>query len=232
MWSSREGVTTNLAALARGTSYQFFRRPNHADVTLSETAMKILVVDDDSLVRLIVRGGLKALGHEVVACESGAQAWSILRESQFHLLVTDWSMPEMDGIELTQMVRKVPRESYTYVIMLTGHESREDYLKAVRAGVDAFLVKPLDGALLEAQVSIAERIVGLQNHAKQMESIMTVCSYCKRVRDKNEWISMERYVANEFKTLPSHTFCPSCFAEKFEPELSHPAFSPEGITIR
>ena len=71
--------------------------------------MRILVVDDDSLICLIVRGGLKALGHEVVACESGAQAWSILRESQFQLLVTDWSMPEMDGIELTQMVRKVPR---------------------------------------------------------------------------------------------------------------------------
>ena len=61
---------------------------------------------------------------------------------------------------------------------------------------------------------------------------MTVCSYCKRVRDKNEWVSMERYVAQEFKTLPSHTFCPSCFSEKVEPAIKQLGFSTKELGLR
>jgi DNA-binding response OmpR family regulator len=194
--------------------------------------MKILVVDDDALVRMIVTAGLKQLKHDVVACETGKQAWEILRTADFPIMITDWSMPEMDGLELTEHLRKTPRESYTYVIMLTGHGSREDYLRGVKAGVDAFLVKPLDGAMLEAQLNIATRIVGLQNHAKRLESIMTVCSYCKRVRNATEWVDMEQYVAKELKTAPSHTFCPTCFHDKVEPEMKALGLSTDDLGIR
>lgn len=191
--------------------------------------MRILIADDDPLIRMIVSGGMKVLGHEVVACESGAQAWKALQESSFQVLITDWSMPEMDGIELTKAARKMQRESYLYVIMLTGHGTREHYLTGVKAGADAFLIKPLDGALLEAQLSIATRIVGLQAHTKRMESIMTVCSYCKKVRSNDEWVNMEEYIAKEFKTLPSHTYCPTCFAEKVGPEMKALGLSTEGL---
>ena len=194
--------------------------------------MKILVVDDDPLIRMIVGAGLKALKHDVVACETGAQAWSVLKTSAFPVMITDWSMPEMDGIQLTQALRSAPRESYTYVIMLTGHNTREDYLTGVKAGVDAFLVKPMDGALLEAQLSIAARIVGLQNHTKRLESIMTVCSYCKRVHNKDGWVDMEQYIEHEFKTLPSHTFCPSCFTERVEPEMKQLGLSTDNLDLR
>jgi DNA-binding response OmpR family regulator len=134
--------------------------------------MKIMVVDDDPDIRMIVHGGLRALGHEVVACESGEQAWKVLQTTAFPLLITDWLMPGIDGLQLTQLVRRAARDSYTYVIMLTAKGKREDYLTAVKAGVDAFLSKPLDGAVLEAQVSIAIRIIGLQAHAKKLEAIV------------------------------------------------------------
>src|SRR3954470_20241021 len=111
--------------------------------------MKILIADDDPILRMIVSGGLRVLGHDLVVCETGAKAWEAFQKSPFQVLVTDWSMPELDGIELTQAVRKVPRASYTSVIMLTGHGTRKEYLTAIRAGVDSLLVKPLDGALLE-----------------------------------------------------------------------------------
>src|SRR3954469_25909552 len=106
--------------------------------------MKILIADDDAVVRMIVTAGLKALKHDVVACETGEQAWKELQKSHYPVLITDWSMPEMDGIQLTQALRKTPRAQYTYVIMLTGHGRREDYLAGVKAGVDSFLTKPLD----------------------------------------------------------------------------------------
>jgi DNA-binding response OmpR family regulator len=193
--------------------------------------MKVLVVDDDPVLRAVVGAGLKALKHDVTACDGGAKAWEALKQAHFPVVITDWNMPDMNGIQLTQALRATPRESYTYVIMLTGKGTREDYLTGVRSGVDAFLVKPLDGAMLEAQVTIAARIVGLQDHAKRLESIMTVCSYCKKVRDEKGWVDMEQYIKSEFKTLPSHTFCPTCFHEKVEPEMKQLGLSTEGLGI-
>ena len=192
--------------------------------------MRILVADDDPVIRMVVTGGLQAGGHEVTACESGAQAWDVFRKSPFPVVITDWAMPGLDGLQLTQLVRRATSDAYTYVIMLTGKGKREDYLMGVQAGVDAFLVKPLDGAVLEAQITIATRILGLEAHAKRLEAIMTVCSYCKRVKYHGDWVSMENYVAREFKTRPSHGFCPTCFREKVEPDMRELGVSTEGIT--
>jgi phosphoserine phosphatase RsbU/P len=200
--------------------------------TPQQERMKVLVVDDDPVIRTVVSAGLKALKHEVVSADGGRKAWELLSASHFPVMITDWTMPDMSGIELIQALRAAPRDSYTYSIILTGKGKREDYLTGVRAGADAFLVKPLDGAMLEAQLSIAARIVGLQEHAARLESIMTVCSYCKKVRDDSEWVPMEQYIKQEFKTLPSHTFCPACFHEKVEPEMKQLGLSTEGLRIK
>ncbi|HET9423997.1 MAG TPA: response regulator [Gemmatimonadaceae bacterium] len=194
--------------------------------------MKVLVVDDDPVLRAVVSAGLKALKHDVTAVDGGVKAWEQLRQGHFPVMITDWAMPDMNGIQLTQALRAAPRDSYTYVIMLTGKGTREDYLTGVRAGVDSFLIKPLDGAMLEAQLTIASRIVGLQEHARRLESIMTVCSYCKRVREEQGWVDMEQYIKREFKTLPSHTFCPTCFHDKVEPEMRQMGLSTEGLEVK
>ena len=191
--------------------------------------MKILAVDDDPIVLGIVKAGLTGLGHKVVACENGADGWDAFKQSEFSIVVTDWDMPYLDGLQLTDLVRMARRDRYTYVIMLTGMSKREHYLQGLAAGADAFLVKPLDGALLEAQVAIGERIVGLEAHTKQLEAIITVCSHCKRVKDDVEWVSLEDYVMRRFKTKPSHGYCPDCFDTKVAPELRELGISPDGI---
>jgi sigma-B regulation protein RsbU (phosphoserine phosphatase) len=196
------------------------------------SGMRVLVVDDDPVIRAVVGAGLKALKHEVTSVESGTRAWEVLLQEHFPVVILDWQMPGMDGIQLTKTLRAAPRASYTYVIMLTGHSKREDFLTGVRAGVDAFLTKPLDGALLEAQLTIASRIVGLQDHTKRLESIMTVCSYCKKVRSDDEWMPMEQYVKEELKTLPSHTFCPTCFKDKVEPEMRQFGIDTQGLDFK
>ena len=103
------------------------------------------------------------------------------------------------------------------------------FLEGLRAGADAFLVKPVDGALLEAQIAIARRILNLQAHAQQLEAIMTVCSHCKRVRDEGGWVSMEDYVVRRFKSRPSHTYCPECFETKVGPELRDLGIPTDGM---
>jgi two-component system cell cycle response regulator len=134
--------------------------------------VKILVADDDPMLRTIVSAGLKAGGHEVVAAGHGGQAWAAFQKQPFPVVVTDWLMPELDGLQLTQLIRRAPIDSYTYIIMLTGKTKRDDFLLGVKAGVDAFLMKPLDGAVLEAQVRIAERILGLQARARKLEATL------------------------------------------------------------
>ena len=191
--------------------------------------MKILAVDDDPIVLKVVTVGMKALGHKVVACEHGAQAWEAFRSSDFSVVITDWDMPYLDGIELTELVRKARRQTYTYVIMLTGMSKREHYLKGLAAGADAFLVKPLDGALLEAQVAIASRILNREAHTAQLEAIVTVCSHCKRVKDDVEWVTMEEYMTRRFRQKPSHGYCPECFETKVAPEMRELGISTEGL---
>jgi phosphoserine phosphatase RsbU/P len=192
--------------------------------------MKILVADDDPVVRTIVTSGLKALGHSVVGVDDGAKAWATYKQAEFPVVVTDWQMPEVDGLQLTQLVRRARRDNYTYVVMLTGKGKREDYLMAVKAGVDAFLVKPLDGAMLEAQITIATRILNLQAHTRQLEAMMTVCAHCKRVKEKSNWVSMEQYIVHTYKTRPSHGYCPQCFEEKVAPEMRELGISTEGLS--
>ena len=189
--------------------------------------MKILVVDDDAIVVTIVTAGLAAAGHDVVAFRSGDEAWEAFKREHYPIVVTDWSMPGLDGIELTRMIRRTPQPAYTYIIMLTGHNQRDHYLVAVDSGVDAFLVKPVDGAILEAQITIAQRILGREAHTKRLETIMTVCSLCKRVAREGKWIPMEKYVAEALRTVPERSYCDNCMTDKVEPELAR-----LGITMR
>ena len=191
--------------------------------------MRILVADDDPTIRLLVESGLRAGGHDVVAVETGSEAWATYKREAFPIVVTDWMMPGLDGLQLTALIRKTPRDAYTYVVMLTGRSKREDYLKAVQAGVDALLPKPLDGPMLEAQISIATRILGLQAHARQLESLMTVCSHCKRVKDKGHWVGLDEYVHEHYQVKQSHGYCPTCFEERVAPELRELGIPTEGL---
>lgn len=132
--------------------------------------MRILVADDDPVIRAIVTTGLKANGHQVSACTNGEDAWDRFCQEPYPMIITDWSMPALDGIELTRRIRALAQQAYTYVIMLTVNVRREHYLAAVKAGVDAFLAKPVDGAILEAQVTIGQRILGRESYIRQLEA--------------------------------------------------------------
>lgn len=191
--------------------------------------MKILTAEDDATFRLILTAKLKKLGHEVVATATGLEAWTAFRAGYYPILITDWMMPELDGMMLSTMVRAKPHENYTYIIMLASRGGKENFLEAMKAGVDDFIPKPPDEEELAARLLVAKRIVSVQNHVKRLESIMSVCSYCKKVRgDNNQWEGMEEYVAAHFQALPSHTFCPTCYALNVKPEMERLGIKPEG----
>ena len=106
--------------------------------------MKILIAEDDRVSRIVLTELLTKNGHEVIAVENGQLAWDLFSSHPVPMLISDWMMPVMDGLELCRRIRAEKRASYTYVILLTALSGKANYLEGMQAGADDFVVKPFD----------------------------------------------------------------------------------------
>lgn len=178
--------------------------------------MKILIAEDDAASRMILKAMLQRAGHEVVAMENGRTAWDTWCIEFFPVVISDWDMPELDGLGLCRNIRRMGDERYTYMILLTARGGKANYLEAIEAGADDFLTKPADDEQLLARLHVAERILGLRRHMKQLESLLPVCAWCKKIRDEDgDWNQMENYISRlNSGTRFTHGSCPEC-AEAF-----------------
>jgi len=189
--------------------------------------MKILIVDDDSTTRLVLGATLSRLGHEVLTAEDGTSAWAIIREQPIEVLLTDWNMPGMNGLELCRQVRAAPGTKYTYVILLTVLDGREYFLKGMEAGADDFITKPWDEQQLAARLRVAERLLHLQSEVTVLSGLLPICSYCKSIRDdQNYWQQLEAYVSTRTDARFSHSICPKCYKERVLPEFERLGIPP------
>ena len=121
--------------------------------------MKILVAEDDAVARLYLKAMLRRLGHEVILCVDGRSALEAFAEHRPYVVISDWMMPEMDGLELCQRIRAKELDHYTYFILETARNGTEDFRLAMDAGVDDFLCKPLKRDELSTRLRVAERII-------------------------------------------------------------------------
>jgi two-component system cell cycle response regulator len=137
--------------------------------------MRVLIAEDSVVARKLLERNLQQLGYEIVATEDGAQAWEAYQQAPTPIVITDWEMPQMNGVELCRAIRQHPTEQYTYLMMLTARGQKEDKLEALDAGADAFLSKPLDIAELQANLRVAERILqaeaDLQAQKRQLQDL-------------------------------------------------------------
>lgn len=124
--------------------------------------MQILAVDDNSFHLTVLEHALAQLGHTAVFANSGEQALNVLRRGEIHLVITDWEMPGMDGLDLCRALRREDFNGYVYLIVLTGREGTKSRREGLNAGADAFLNKPLDTDELEVCLKTAERILALE----------------------------------------------------------------------
>ena len=115
--------------------------------------MKILVVDDFSTMRRIVKGLLKDLGFEnVTEADDGTTALPLLKSEKFDLLITDWNMPGMSGMELLRHVRADEHISKLPVLMLTAEAKRDQIIEAAQAGVSGYVIKPFTAVTLKEKI--------------------------------------------------------------------------------
>jgi len=182
--------------------------------------MKILVAEDDLIASRVLEAELVKLGHEPLIATDGESAWQILQSGPVRVVVSDWQMPRLNGLELCRRVRQ--REGdYVYFILLTQMVASGHNLQAAtEAGVDDFLGKPIDPGQLWMRLRVAERILGFTTEVRQLESFLPICSYCRKVRDdKNYWQKIEQYINTRTGTNFSHGICPDCMESVMRPQL-------------
>lgn len=125
-------------------------------------AWRILLVDDEPTQRLIMARLLKRAGYQVETAGHGKEALEKIEAGDFQLMITDWEMPEMDGIALCRALRASPGKGYIYTILLTARDAIEHVVTGLQAGADDYLTKPVIEPELMARLNTGRRIVTLE----------------------------------------------------------------------
>lgn len=183
--------------------------------------MNILIAEDDFISRKLLTNILEGLGHDVMAASDGEEAWRMYRATPTRIVISDWLMPKMDGIGLVQNIREHPKSDYTYIIMLTANVGqRENYIKAMKAGVDDFLAKPLDRIELSIRLEVAQRILTATSRIDSLENMLTICAYTKKINFPDEgWQTIEEFLQKHLGITLSHGVEPSYYEKVIRPQL-------------
>ncbi len=182
--------------------------------------MKILAIEDQPMAALQLAATLKALGHEAELVNDSGAAWARLVQGEHRIVVSDWRMPKVDGLELCRMVRQRGGDYVYFILISTTKITKQTRDEALAAGVDDFLTKPVDPDELGMRLHVAQRIIGFAAQVKQLESFLPICGYCKKVRDDGAyWREIEAYLSEHRGTQLSHGVCPDCYDRVLVPQL-------------
>lgn len=187
--------------------------------------MRVLIADDDEIALELLEHTLLQAGHEVVKVNNGRAALEQIRTGEFRMLISDWEMPEMDGIELCKRVRERHYGGYTYVILVTSNDGCDNVVAGLEAGADDFLSKPFQPSELCVRLRAGERLLSLESRnlmifalAKLAESrdpetgahLERMREYCKLIAEtlshkpEHEHIVDGEYVQSIYLTSPLH----------------------------
>ena len=160
-------------------------------------AMKILLAEDDPVQRRLIQSTLRAWGYTTEVCEDGSSAWARIESGAApNLIILDWVMPGMDGVEICRRLRAQPTPGPRYVMLLTARGEIQDVVQALEAGADDYIQKPFHPEEFRARVRNASRIIELQRslsarigelesalaRVNQLQGLLPICCYCKKIR--------------------------------------------------
>lgn len=177
--------------------------------------MRVLIADDDDIALAILEDVLREAGHEVLLASSGVEALECIRSRDCRLVIADWEMPELTGLDLCRAVRGADWfGGYVYFILLTGHDSRQSKLEGLSAGADDFITKPFDPAELLVRVRAGERIVSLETRDVAIFSMAKLAES----RDPETGLHLER-VQRYARTLATDMRSRSPYADQIDEEF-------------
>lgn len=135
--------------------------------------MKILVAEDDRATQLRLQSDLAAWGYEPTLASNGREAWELYQKEHFPLVISDWMMPEMDGLEFVRNIRSEESESYVFVILLTAQGDTSKLVEGMEAGADDFVSKPFERDELRVRLRAGQRIVELERRLADSNAELT-----------------------------------------------------------
>ena len=136
----------------------------------------ILIAEDDPVSRKLLEKVLIKAGNKVVSVENGQKALELFNDKFFPIVLTDWMMPEMDGLELCRAIRKNTYPGYVFIILLTAKDSKDDIIRGLGAGADDYLTKPFSHAELIARLNTGKRVLELERSLKDANEEIRILS--------------------------------------------------------
>ncbi len=141
--------------------------------------MKVLIAEDEKISRRKLEKFLEDLDYEVISCKDGLEAWNIVQSGNGPpLLILDWMMSGMDGVEICRKVRKLDRELYTFILLLTSKGEQEDIIEGMEAGADDYIIKPFNQNELRVRLAAGKRIVKLNEEILGMHNNLKRQAIC------------------------------------------------------
>lgn len=194
--------------------------------------MNILIAEDYAPTNLLLETLLTKWGYNVTSASDGTEAWRILCEPEHpHLVILDWMMPGIEGLEIVRRLRERTTEKPYYAIIITSRSNKDSAAMALNSGADDFVGKPFNNDELRARVAVGYRMNSLQkalsdhiedlrltlNRVSQLEGIIPICMYCKKIRDdQDSWQQLEKYITEHSEAQFSHGICPKCVEEQMK----------------
>jgi two-component system chemotaxis response regulator CheY len=135
--------------------------------------MRILIAEDELISRRLLAAALRAMGHDVVETSDGREAWEVLQREDIRLVVADWMMADMDGLELVRRIR-ADCLHYVYVILLTARADKQDVVVGLDAGADDYIIKPFERAELMVRINCGRRVLDLEAQLAERNRQLTM----------------------------------------------------------
>jgi len=190
----------------------------------------VLIAEDDPVSRRLLEKNLSKVGYVVVSAANGQEALEIFKRNFFPIVISDWMMPKMNGLELCKAIRSdKSKKGYVYIVLLTGKNSKEDIIKGLEAGADDYLTKPFNRAELFARLNTGTRILELEKSLKNANEeikILSITDPLTFVYNRgylNEHLPHEMERAKRYGHNLSVVLCDIDFFKRVNDEYGHQA---------
>lgn len=171
--------------------------------------MKIIVAEDNKVSAKLLEKILSKSGYEVIPAENGRDAWEKIQKTGARVLLTDWMMPELNGIELCTKIRNADLPAYIYIIILTARTDKKDALEGLKAGADDYIIKPFDPEELNVRIRTGERILSLEDKFEKTQKQLLISEKMASIGQLAAGVAHEinnpvGFISSNLKTLSDY----------------------------
>ncbi|HXW18405.1 MAG TPA: diguanylate cyclase [Candidatus Acidoferrales bacterium] len=170
------------------------------------TPFPVLVVDDSPVARKLVECSLPKDEYAIIMAKTGQEAIEKFAERRPGLIITDWLMPDLSGIEFCERIRKEFRETFTYIIVLTGVQEKTAVVRGLKAGADEYLTKPFDPDELLARVDVGRRILEMHREIEEKNRLLEQLALTDSLTDLPNRRAVEEWAKRQLNAAARHEF--------------------------